>query len=290
MKNKANQQAPKTITKKVEIKEDKSQEERKNDKKEKIDKLDQKVSLLERRDKLIYKTIGVDDINEICQKVNSLKDTTEKLKHQIKELKDKVEELKKEKIKLSIKLEKLKTDDPGRTNRGAVDENQKYADAELTKCEKMRRKMEFEKKIIYDVHLAVEELINILNKLSFEDYFTSNKSEKIRNTYLELREAAKEGKDLKTLLMKMTELIVFLGDNKPLFGDKGKQIVGKEELNSDSIYIAQEMDQSESSEYVIDDAFDEDFPQREIKKMESNRPYTTDSIRKRTYINARDKQ
>jgi hypothetical protein len=70
--------------------------------------LERKVREYEEADKMIRETTGADDINEICQKFSSLRETKDKLKKERKELEKMCEAFTKKKDELALELKKLK--------------------------------------------------------------------------------------------------------------------------------------------------------------------------------------
>ena len=70
--------------------------------------MDKKVKDFEEADKLIRKTTGADDINDICQKYSNLRETKEKLKKERRELEKQLDTLEIKKEKLIAELNKLK--------------------------------------------------------------------------------------------------------------------------------------------------------------------------------------
>jgi chromosome segregation ATPase len=124
--------------------------------------LDKRVKEYEEADKLIRETTGADDINEICQKFSSLRETKDKLKKERKDLEKMCEHLNKKKDELVNELNKLKYQGQDEITRKEIEDNEKTADRTLKACEDARQKLKKSEKLMVDIRAGINMLSSIL--------------------------------------------------------------------------------------------------------------------------------
>jgi len=262
-------------------------EESINVKNNKISELERQVKEFEEADKLIRETTGADDINDICQKFSNLRETKEKLKKERRDLEKQCEHLGQKKEKLVTDLNKLKYQGQDEITRKEIEDNEKTAERTLKTCEDSRQKFKKSEKLMVDIRAGINMIAEILKCQLFQerfndDGFVKENEQSYRSNYHDLMSS--DDKDLRSYVNKIMEASDFLYQKYILYreeyynDDKEDKLNREEENEIEQVYLQQNVESGQNSDYGGDDDLDADYQNKEaIQKNDYIRPYSSDT-------------
>ena len=244
------------------------------------DELIEKVAKLEECDKMVRETTGADDINEICQKFSNLRETNENLINRQKELNKELEELKEKKNALSAQLNILKYSSNEEISRKEIEDHEKNSEKCLQDCEKLRQKYRKHDKLFIDIKSGIDTLITILSHKTFEDVIRKElKNDELNNRYKKLCKSSTQNPniDLKELIEDLIYICSKIENHCSIIrhehhlDEELNKLERKEENEIENIYIDQQVESNDDSEYGDDEDIDPEIQGKDVKRVDFDR-------------------
>ena len=141
--------------------------------------------------KTLFKVTGVNDVNEVIQKLKTQDETMKVLNGLQKSYADQLETLNKTKEQVKEEVHRLKYSGSESQNRKQIDEIEKNVNEISIKCERFNLKYQRVSKILVDVRAGIEHLNKMVNPYAKEKTEVQITSEKLPENLLGISEGIK---------------------------------------------------------------------------------------------------
>jgi len=184
--------------------------------------------------------------------------------------------------------------------RKEIEDNEKTAERTLKTCEDSRQKFKKSEKLMVDIRAGINMIADILKTQLFQDKFNDENfikenEQSYRANYHDF--LTSDDKDLRNYLNKILEGSDFLYQKyltykDEYYNDEKEDKLNREEENEiEQVYLQQNVESGQNSDYGGDDDLDADYQNKEaMEKNDYARPYSSDTRSKLNIRNNKSKK